>query len=92
MDHTLFCRVRLLPFELAPYFQAILYFDLGFTMEVTENEDGTITISWEADDPYADILATLTEEQVIDILAKAVEDAEARELTSAVEPTPKKQE
>lgn len=61
-------------------------------MEVTENEDGTITISWEADDPYADILATLTEDQVIDILAKAVEDAEARELTSAVEPTPKKQE
>lgn len=61
-------------------------------MEVVENKDGTITISWEEDDPYADILATLTEDQVIAILEEAVKDAEARELTSSVEPTSKKQE
>ena len=47
-------------------------------MEVVENKDGTLTISWEEDDPYADILAKLTEDQVIAILEEAVKDNEAR--------------
>jgi hypothetical protein len=41
-------------------------------LEVVENEDGSISIVWDDDDPRYDFLNNLTEEQVVKLLGDFV--------------------
>jgi hypothetical protein len=42
------------------------------TLEVTENEDGSLSISWDKEDPKYAFLNDLTEEQITAILEQSI--------------------
>lgn len=44
------------------------------TLRVTENEDGTLTIEWDPEDPKYTFLNNLTEEQVTAMLEQILQD------------------
>jgi len=43
------------------------------TLEVIENEDGTMTISWDKDDPKYSFMNELTEAQVTAIIEQSIQ-------------------
>jgi hypothetical protein len=42
------------------------------TLQVTENEDGSLSISWDKEDPKYTFLNDLTEEQITAILEQSI--------------------
>jgi len=48
-------------------------------IEVTEEKDGTFTISWDENDPVESMMNTWTEQDFIDVITKRVKELEENE-------------
>ena len=48
-------------------------------IEVTEEQDGTFTISWDENDPVESMMNTWTEQDFIDVITKKVKELEDNE-------------
>lgn len=48
---------------------------IGDSLVITENEDGSLRIQWDSEDPRYEFLNHLTEEQIHDMLKEAMREA-----------------